>query len=433
VNQALIKLVLIILFGHFSKFVSAGNFGTFDPRSQAMGGASIAVGSVGMAAGHNPSLLGLFNEDEDKSRNGRYYLPYVVGSLSQVAIDSIKLINDELDIIFDNALNGYNIDPNQDTAAIASTTAMNLENALLKIANQDITFSLFAPLIAVAEPSKKGGGAFYVGTRIEGGGRSNIPDADVELFDDYVDALNNVANGGYWRDVHPELFNADPAYIDFPPPPLNNPFDQVNSNAEIRGLIINEVAVAGAIGFDRENLRVALGVTPKAMQIRVFDESREVSNDSLDVDTTYEPFTMFNADIGVTIDFDSGVRLAYVGKDLFTRSFLTDSGAIVELNAKHRMGMAYLRPSWQIGVDYDLKLNQPNATERTGQFLSMGGEYTLFGHFALRAGYRFDTDNQLPGLLTFGFGAEWSRAQFNFSYSKSSEEQGAGFQVGFGF
>ena len=427
------KQALPLLFSFMSCTVFAGGFGTYDPRSQAMGGAAVAVGSVGMAAGHNPALLGLYDEDEDKSRNGHYYLPFAVGSLSQVAIDSLELLDDKLDIAFDNALITYNNNPTPNAASHVSSAALKLENGLKDIANQDISFNSFISLIAVAEPSKKGGGGFYLGSRIEGGGRSYIPDDDIELFEDYVEALDNVANGGYWMDVHPELFNAEEGYTENAPPPLNDPFDQIESSADLRGLIINEAAVAGALGFDFDRMRVAIGITPKAMQVRVFDESREVSNDNLEVENSSEPHLMFNADIGVAIDFESGVRLAYVGKDLFSRSFTSSAGAIIELNTKHRMGLAYLTEQWQIGMDYDMQLNVPNASEKTGQFLSFGGEYTLFNHYDLRLGYRYDTDNQLPAATTLGIGGHWGPVYLNASYLKSAEEQGGGLQLGFAF
>lgn len=425
-----------------STTAAAGGFGTYDPRSQAMGGTAVAIGSVDMAAGHNPALLGLYDEDEDKSRNGRYYLPYAVGTLAEVAMDAIDILDQELDIVFDESLDLYNDNPNQANAAIASQAASNLEQGLKDIANRDITFSAFIPIISVAEPSKKGGGAFYLGSRIEGGGVSYVPDDDIELFDEYVAALDNVANGGDWRDVNCDVFNLEPdangdiicSQYDSAPPALRDPFDEIDSNAHIRGLIINEAAVAAAWGFDLDRMRIAIGVTPKAMQVRVFDEYRDVNDEEVETSFTFKPHLMFNADIGIAIEFDMGVRLAYVGKDLFTRNFATGPGQeTIKLNSKHRMGIGYIQPSWQIGLDYDMQAGTPNATEQTGQFLSLGGEYTLFNRVALRAGYRYDADNKLPAVTSFGIGANWLRTFINLSYQSSKEEQGAGFQLGFAF
>ncbi|HEY7773325.1 MAG TPA: conjugal transfer protein TraF [Marinagarivorans sp.] len=427
----LLTALLASVFGNQSAL--AGTFGIYDSRSQAMGGAAVAVGSTGMAAGHNPALLGLYDEDEDTTNNGRYYLPFIVGNLSQVAIDGLELLDDELDIAFDNALNSYNSDPQPELARTASDAALALEEGLTGIANKDIYFSAFIPIIAVAEPAKKGGGGFYLGSRIEGGGRSTIPDDDIALFEDYVQALDNVAQGGYWADVHPELFNAEEGYTDFDPPPLNDPFDQIDSRADLRGLIINEVAVAGALGFDRDNLRVAVGVTPKVMQVRVFDESREVSSDRLEVENSTKPYLMFNADIGVVVEFESGWRLAYVGKDLLRRTFTSNTSARIELDTKHRMGAAYIQPNWQIGVDYDMQANLPVATEKAGQFLSFGGEYTVFERFAFRAGYRYDTDSHIAATTSFGVGASWASAELSLSYVTSKDEQGAALQLGFAF
>lgn len=436
---------LAVFISLLSPTAFAGSFGVYDARSQAMGTAAVAVGDVGMAAGHNPALLGLLDEDEDRSRNGRYYLPGGTVSLSQVAIDALEILQDEPDVIFDDALQGYNNvpstpdDPDTETqlrqgwAAIAGPAARELEDALIEVANKDIYYNAFSAWIAVAEPGELGGGGFYFGTRLEGGGKSNIPDDDVELFHDYVEALDNVAAGGYWRDVHPELFNAEDDYIAFTPPPLNDPFDDIESNAELRGLLINEVAVAGAKGFEFDAMRVAVGLTPKVMQIRVFDESREVSNDSLEVENTSKPHLTFNADIGIAVQFDSGVRLGYTGKDLFERTYETSTGSSVTLHTKHRLGVGYIQPNWQIGLDYDMKLNQPVANELTSQFVAMGGEYTLFNRVHLRAGYQYDTENNLPAATSLGLGITLFSFEGSLSYIKSENEQGLGLQWGFIF
>lgn len=421
---------------------AAGNFGTYDPRSQSMGGAAVAVGSVDMAAGHNPALLGLYNEDEDKSQNGRYYLPYAVGNIASVAFDAIDLLDQELDITLDETFDRYNANPNPENAAAASQAATDLEIGLQDIANRDITFSAFLPLISVAEPSRKGGGAFYVGTRIEGGGISFVPDDDLDLFQEYVVALDNVASGGDWRDQNCDVFNLQPnangdiicTEYDSAPPSLRDPFDEVESFARISGLIINEAAVAMAWGFDFERMRIAIGATPKVMQVQAFDELRDVSDEAVDTSVTFKPHLMFNADLGLAIEWDMGIRLAYVGKDLITRNFAISSNQKpLKLNSKHRIGVGYIQPNWQLGLDYDLQAGTPSATEQTGQFLSMGAEYTAFKRLALRAGYRYDTQSNLPGVTSLGIGARWVRTQLNISYQKSTQERGAGLQLGFSF
>ena len=419
----------------------AGNFGVYDPRSQAMGGAAVAIGSVDMAAGHNPALLGLYDDEEDKSRNGRYFLPYAVGSVSQIGIDGYEIVDDELDVRFDEALENYNNDALRDASLVASQTlasevgrtAADLEEALTKIANKDISFSLFMPLIAVSEPSRKTGGGFYLGTRIEAGGRSTIPDEDITLFENYISAIENVAGGGFWRDINPELFNADASYTDFAPPPLNDPFNEITSRADIVALMINEAVVASGWGVDYEGMRVAVGITAKAMQIRVFDESRQVSGDEFEISNDSKPHVMFNADIGIALHFDNGIRVGYTGKDLFSRTFESAANSKVKLSTKHRFGLGYIKPNWQLGLDYDIKASEPLSLEEPGRFLSLGGEYSLFKKLHLRAGYRYDSNNTLPAATSLGIGIEGLRTSTNISYFTSSDEKGVGLQFGFAF
>lgn len=444
-----------------SHFSLAGSFGVYDARSQAMGGASVAIGSVDLAAGHNPSLLALYNEDEDKSRNGRAYFFPIVGSVSEVGIDGYELLADELDIAFSDALaeyNGVNIGVDDFTlwderdanaaslAATASNAASRLEQGLSEVANKNISFSLFLPIIAIAEPSKKGGGGFYVGTRVEAGGKSSVPDEDIELFRNYVDALDNVAEGNDFQTINPNLFDGHPACdrVDpnptctpLTPRPLTDPFNTVTARGDIIVLMINEIAVASAWGVDYDNMRFAAGITPKAMQVRIFDESRSVSRDALEITNDSEAYLLFNADIGLALEFDNGIRVGYTGKDLFSRTFESTAGNNVKLSTKHRLGLGYVRPKWQLGIDYDIKTGEPLSEEKPGKFISIGGEYSLLNNqrynLHLRAGYRYDTNGAIPEATSFGLGLDIWSIHMSASYLTSSDEQGAGLQIGYGF
>lgn len=73
------------------------------------------------------------------------------------------------------------------------------------------------------------------------------------------------------------------------------------------------------------------------------------------------------------------------------------------------------------------------ATENMGQFLSFGGEYTVRGRFAFRAGYRYDTDDTVAAATSFGLGISWVSTELSFSYVGSKDEQGASLQLGFAF
>ena len=433
----------------------AGSFGVYDARSQAMGTAAVAVGDVGMATGHNPALLGLFDEDEDKSRNGKYLLPSAIGSYNESASYAYKLFErDKLDSAFADALDGYNqpigtpenfdmlsddqkgqieTQLRQYWAGIAGSAAEELEDALIKVANKDIRAQGFASLIAVSEPGELGGGGFYLASRVEVGGRSFIPDEDITLAHQYVEALNNVATGARWDAVNPDLFNTLDGYDGDVPPPLRDPYDIVTSNAIIHRLHISEVAVAGAKGFEFESMRVAIGATPKVAQVRVVDESRKVSNDDFQVQDTSRPYLTFNVDVGIAIHFDSGFRLGYVGKDLINRSYTTDIGYEVQLNSKHRLGLAYIKPRWQIGMDYDMKPNSPVSAELAGQFLALGGEVSILKGLHLRAGYQYDTEGNVPSTTSLGLGITLGRIEGNLSYEQSEESEGAGINLGYFF
>ncbi|MDZ7923235.1 MAG: conjugal transfer protein TraF [Marinagarivorans sp.] len=410
----------------------AGSFSVYDARSQAMGGASVAVGSTAMAMGHNPALLGLGDEDEDDSKNGRYSLPYVAGNLSQAALDALNILDDELDVNFDNALDNFNTheDPSQ-TIAIATAArdaGQALEKELIDVANEEINFNVFVGLISVSEPAEQGGGGFYLGSRIIGGGRSYIPDADITLYHDYVEALDNIAQGGDWR-ANAELFDYEEPYNESVPPSFKDL--DTTSRADIRGLIINEAAVSTAWGFELDAMRVAIGATPKAMYVRVFDESREISSDELEIGSNIQSHRMFNVDLGVAIELENGVRIGYTAKDVISRTFTTDKNQTVRLETKHRIGAAYIRPQWQIGADLDMQEQHAFATERTGQYLALGGEYNLLNYIDLRAGYQYDTLGEHPGVISAGLGVRLGNTLIDASYRTSSEEKGAALQLSF--
>jgi hypothetical protein len=426
-----------------AEFAYGANFGIYDARSHAMAGTAVAAGSPLMAAGYNPAILALGSEDEDKSHNGRYVFPSATANLAQVALDALDVVDKELDIVFDLALDEYNARASTENsvgateAAVgAASAARDLEAALIDLANKAIYGQSFAPVIAISEPGNRSGGAFYLANRIEAGGRSFVPDADIALFKNYVAALEHVGRGGDWRDYR-DIFDDEridgSLYDEDPPPPLRDPFDDISSRADFSGLIINEVAVAGAWALDLPRIRVAAGFTPKVMQIRVFDKSREVDDEELNLNTSFKQHLQFNLDIGWLIAFDNGLKVGYSGKDLVTRAYSTDIGTRVKLESKHRLGMAFAYDSGEIGFDFDMKKNQPVRSEGVTQMLSLGLEHRLIKALALRCGYAWDLEGNRDPVAAAGLGLRLWRLEWDLSYQRSDDEQGASFQTSWMF
>ena len=402
----------------------AMSFGVFDPRGQAMGGATVAAASWHQAQYYNPALLALHEEREQDSRDGRFVFPNLVAQADNSAEGVADAVTNELDQQLADAVNAFNSDPTQQTAGEVVSSSRELQTLLDDLANTDITADAFVGF-SVSEPSLLEGGAFYFGVRTLAFGSSDIPEDDLRLLDRYIDAVEIVASGGDPATIPADLIDGNGNLID--------PTSQFNSTADLSAISISEWAVAMAKQIEVYGQALSFGITPKVMRVDVFRETTNFDDSEFSFSDSQRSYVNLNADLGVALELFDHYRLAFAVKDVVPEEFEASNGLLLQIKPRPRLGLAYVNDWITVGVDVDLAENEPLAAELSTQETSVGLELSPWQSFDLRFGYKQDMTGIRDDVLSGGVAYQTGRFVFELSYARSSLNTGAGMQFGWAF
>lgn len=421
---------------------SAVSYGIFDARGLAMGGTAVAAGNTSQAQFYNPALLSFHDKDEDDSRDGRISFPNIVVQLSDTVEQTLDAADDELDEQLRTAVNNFNGLRTAENAGAVAGVSRDLRDLLDQLGNQDLSVDAFVGF-SVSEPSKREGGAFYVGVRALGGGRADISEADRNLLDQYIQAMEAVAAGG-------DIGSIDPALLD-ETGNLRDPVNELTSSGDVSALTIAEWGVSLAKEFEVDGHDISFGITPKLQRVDAYRETLDISSGITGTDDGTRRFSdskkthiTVNADVGIAALIEDHYRLSVAVKDVIAKEFSTtpridpDTGEvlpaqIVQLKPRARLGFAYVTDVLTIGVDFDLRESTPLANEAPSKDLSLGIEYIAFDRLALRAGYREDQTNFRSSVTSAGIGYQWKRAVLELGYAASSDYEAGSLQFGWAF
>lgn len=358
----------------------AVSFGVYDSRGLAMGGTAVASGTTTQAQFYNPALLSFNDQDEDDGRDGRISFPNLVVQLSESTNTAIDAVDDRFDEQLSSAINNFNLNPGSESAGGVALAARDLDSLLDDLGNQDLTIDAFIGF-SVSEPSKREGGAFFIGLRALGAGNTTISAEDRSLLETYIAAMESLAAGG----------PVDPALLD-ENGNLRDPVDDLTSNGDVSALAIAEWGVALAHEFELFGQDISLGITPKLMMVDAYRNTLDVGGDVDSLDDQAARFSdsqkthlTFNADLGIAAVFADHYRVGISVKDALSKEFSTRQGEdpetgepLPELNVtlkpRSRMGVAYVNERFTLGMDYDLHESTPLANETPHQDLSLGME-----------------------------------------------------------
>jgi len=415
------------------------DYGIYDARALAMGGATVAIGDTSQAVYYNPALLALHEGDKDSTRDGQVYLPNLVAQASTALEPAIKAVNDHLDRELSDALTALNSQTSPANAKLVANSASDLRKVLDKVANRDLSVDAFVG-VSASQPSDHEGGAFYMGVRTIGVGTSTISKADEALLDEYIGAMNQIADGVSPIIIamqHPDLIGTNGKFSD--------PTSRLTSSAQISALLIAEWGLALAKEFTIEQQPIMFGFTPKLVRVDAYRDTADFNNSSIrSVDDGVNQFsdtksslTTFNADVGVATVLADHYRVGFAIKDLVAKNFATKqiSGPdlTVKLRPRSRLGVGYISEDLTLGLDYDVQKSTPIANESPNQQLSLGAEYKLLSSLALRLGYRHDQAGATANLSSAGIGYQGHRFIADLGYSHSSDMKGASLQLGWTF
>ena len=97
----------------------AAGFGIYDARAMAMGGAGTGVGDTHTGFFYNPALPALGEENENRARTSRWYLPMLSVQTTQASLDALDISDADLDTRLTGAIDAFNQATGRDTASNA--------------------------------------------------------------------------------------------------------------------------------------------------------------------------------------------------------------------------------------------------------------------------------------------------------------------------
>jgi hypothetical protein len=410
----------------------------------AMGGAGVAVGDAKMAPFFNPALLTVTPEDDDFS----LALP-IVGVRAYDPQDFATSMDDFQNGNYmtnlDNSVGAYNGGTGSLTT-IANDTSI-LSTQLATLSDKPIQAELGAALV-VGIPSKKFGAAFFA----DGWGAIGgvIKYRDDQTLADLVYAMDTVAS----CQANPTpacatTISTDqritPYYNSVTNEVTFNTTSDLNSSVDIRGISLSEFGIALSREFTLADSAWGLGITPKMVNVTLFDYSADVNSgdtgNATDSDYTAK-YSSFNFDLGLAKDHENGWRSGFVIKNVIPQSYdfkrapvlgvgatPVPTGATLELKPQARVGVSHSNSWSTVAMDLDLTANDPAGFENKSQYLALGGELNAWGWAQLRAGYRANLKDNARNVTSVGVGL----GPLDVTVAGSGNEVGASVALGFTF
>lgn len=470
-HQKYLKLAAITALMLSSATVLALPFNSFDPRSMAMGSAGVAVGNPSTAPFFNPALLTASDPKlkfsvEFPIIGGRLYDP---GDLQH----KIPTLSDDITAL-NNSISATDLGANPTSAQIAQLPAnlLTLANKIDKV-NSSLTSLNGQPLqgefgaaTVAALPGKDYGFAFYADAWGAMGGTLNYAASDATTLStlsaearatsialsnaltDPACARINAGTSTSIADIQACLAAAGRVNTLI----ANTgaaPATTLASKIHLRGVIISEIGMSVSHGFVVSDKTWSLGITPKIMQLQLFDALLGVNSVSGATGGDYlAKYSSLNFDLGAAKSYLNGWRTGVVVKNVIPRSFdfkraptagatPVPIGATLNIRPLVRTGVSHENDWSTVAFDLDLTQNDPAGLENKSQYAALGGELSALGWAQLRAGYRADLLSAERNVTSVGLGISPRIPYFKFhldlGYAYNKKEQGASLQFGFNF
>lgn len=416
-------LVLGSLLGGLSSPAYTDGYGIFDSRGLALGGAGVAIGNADSGHFYNPALTAFHQGHEDRTRDGSHSLHVVLAAVSDGAQTAADAITDDLEARLSNAIDDLNDVPTPATARAGIQAAQDLEKAMRHLDGKNINADGYLGY-SISVPGDMEGGAFFVGSRLIGRGIANIESADFQLMQDYVEALEFIESGGTRGQEHPELRDAQGRFID--------PSKNIQSSASGTGLLVSELGISAAKQYAIWGHSVAFGAAPKAVYLRIFDESWQVVDGEFTSLGENRTEVYFNLDLGAAVTLAEHWRVALAIKDVRSKTVWTETGDRIQLQPRPRLGLAYVSDALDVGLDVDLDQTPDPQDLTSRQDISLGIEYRL-STLALRLGYRHDLESSVGDQVSAGLGWRIHSLLLDVAYIQGDAGEGAGLRLGWAF
>lgn len=469
-HQQYFKLATITALMLSSASALAIPFNSFDPRSMAMGGTGVAVGDPSTAPFFNPALLSA----TDDAKKYSIELP-IIGIRAYDPNNLQKSLNDfqNGDYVgkFNNASANYNATQTTANLQAVSTSMSTLSNQVTTLSNKAIAVDAGAAFV-LGVPGKGLGWAFYTDATATVGGVLNYTDNAL------IQSWNTAVTGptGIVASCFDTAGNVTPTTASSAPctnaTNATNPntglkyftvntvngtvtqnFDpnkDLTSNIHVQGVVIGEAGLSLSHSFGTGDGTWSLGVTPKAMQLQLYDAVLNINSGKTSGATGSDyqaKYSSFNFDLGAAKSYNNGWRTGFVVKNVIPQSYDFKSTntpgtpqvvtGTLNLKPQARVGVSH-ENSWStVALDVDLTQNDPAGFENKTQYAALGGEVSAWGWAAFRAGYRADLVNNARSVASLGLGLSpripYFKIHADLAVAGNANEAGASLKLGFNF
>lgn len=441
-------------------------FNSFDPRSMAMGGAGVAVGDAGMAPLFNPALLSIAHEEDDFS----LVLPMVGARLYDpsnflTSLDDFK--NGNYVDSLNQSIANFNNAQNSGNLTTVSSNISILSTQLATLSDKPLQGEVGAGMV-VGIPSKTFGMAFYANGWGAAGGV--IKYRDNQLLQDFITVSNNVANavltgcGGTVNNSAPCLtalqgLQTDPLINQYFNIDVTNPLNpsvtstfntntNLQSKVEIQGVGLVEMGLALSHEFGEADAAWGLGITPKMVQVNLYEYNVHVNNFSssnINGSDFTAKYSHINFDLGLAKQHGNGWRTGLVVKNIIPHTYNfknaptpgatpMPTGNTLKLKPQARVGASHTTSWSTVAMDLDLTTNDPAGLEKKSQYLALGAELNAWDWVQLRLGYRANLKDNKRNVPSVGLGlAPFGVFHLDVAVAKSSNEIGASARLAFTF
>lgn len=415
-----------IVLGMLPALTNAASFGSYDPRSLAMGGTGVSHANIDHAAYFNPALLSVAQDDDDFSLliptvGIRAYDPENLWDALEAHQDGNyeTALSDSLD-----AVNNAAPADLQTAAQNVVDNAQRLKDSYVNISDKALDFEIHAG-VGLAIPSKGLGIAMTGSGRVMGGVVLNISQADRDLMQKYIDQAADIADGlpiTIDPDVHDgtNFISTD---------------GRLTSTASVRGAMLIEGGLSLSHEFESLD-NWSIGITPKTVQITTYDYNISVENSSMDTDAGKLEYEDSNIDIGLAKKISEGWKVGLVVKNAVKKEYKTVLGNTILLEPTARAGISHHTNWTTIALDVDLTENDSiGLTGEKTQYAALGMEFDL-SLVQLRVGARHNMSaatGQESDILSAGVGLYILGFHLDAGVAKNDDEVAAAIQLGFQF
>ncbi len=415
-------------------------FESFDPRSMAMGGTGVAVGDPSTAPFFNPAMLTASDPSKKYSFEfpiigARLYDPSDMHNNLKSLSDNINTLSLSLDAV--NAASGNTATPAtiQQLPGNMNTLAGNIDkvnSSLAALSNQPLQ-GVFGLATVVGIPGKNWGFAFYadawgaVGGTLEYNDHQTLFDlstsvksASTSLSSGAVACAAVQAGGAGATQANVQAcLGAGDTLVNNKGTVNFSTSTGITSKIHVRGVAVEEAGLSISHNLVTSDHSWSLGVTPKVMNLQLFDALLAANNGTNTSNATgndyLAKYNTVNFDMGVAKSYNNGWRTGVVVKNVIPQSFDFKRapnpgdtpiaiGSKLNMNPQGRLGISHENAWSTVAFDLDLAKNNPAGLESKSQYAGLGGELSAWGWAQLRAGYRSDLVNKGQDLISLGFG-----------------------------